>query len=121
MPIAVIDPDDIAAVAAAVLRSPGHDHRSYRLTGPETLLPGERAAILGAVLDRPIQLRPEPDDQARARMAESMPPEMVDAFFQFFRRGGYDDSQVDDVAPTLIGRPLRTFHDWADAHAAAFR
>ncbi|MFG1927162.1 NAD(P)H-binding protein [Cryptosporangium sp. NPDC048952] len=120
VPIAVIDPDDIAAVASLVLRTPGHDAQSYRLTGPDVLLPAERAAILGAVLQRPIQLQPEPDDQARVRMEESMPPEMVDAFFQFFRRGGYDDAHVNDVAPTLLGRPLRTFRAWADANHGAF-
>jgi hypothetical protein len=46
---------------------------------------------------------------------------MVDAFFQFFRRGGYDDSHVDDTAAHLLGRSPRTFHDWALAHAGAFR
>jgi hypothetical protein len=54
-------------------------------------------------------------------MGESMPDTLVDAFFQFFRRGGYDDSHVDGTAARLLGRPPRTFGDWALAHAEAFR
>jgi uncharacterized protein YbjT (DUF2867 family) len=121
VPIATIDPFDIAAVAALTLTSDGHNQRSYRLTGPESLLPADRAAILGGVLGQDLRLVAEPDDDARLRMGESMPGTMVDAFFQFFRRGGYDDSHVDDTAARLLGRPPRTFRDWALAHAGAFR
>jgi uncharacterized protein YbjT (DUF2867 family) len=121
VPIAVIDPFDIAAVAALTLTSDGHSQRSYRLTGPGSLLPADRAAILGGVLRRDLSLVAEPDDDARRRMGESMPDALVDALFQFFRRGGYDDSRVDDTATRLLGRPPRTFRDWALAHAGAFR
>jgi uncharacterized protein YbjT (DUF2867 family) len=120
VPIATIDPMDIGAVAALALTSTGHHGRSYRLTGPEALLPADRARILGSVLGRSLRLVPEADDEARRRMEEAMPDTMVDAFFQFFRRGGYDDSHVDDTAAHLLGRPPRTFHDWARAHADAF-
>jgi uncharacterized protein YbjT (DUF2867 family) len=121
VPIAVIDPYDLGAVAAAALTSGGHNWQSYRLTGPEPLLPADRAAILGRVLGRDLRLVAEPDDDARRRMGESMPDTLVDAFFQFFRRGGYDDSHVDGTAARLLGRPPRTFGDWALAHAEAFR
>jgi hypothetical protein len=73
------------------------------------------------VLGRPVELIPEADGPARRRMAASMPGPMVDSFFQFFRRGGYDDSQVSDVAPRLLGRALRTFREWAEANAGAFQ
>jgi uncharacterized protein YbjT (DUF2867 family) len=121
VPIAAIDPADLAAVAARTLTADGHNRRSYRLTGPESLLPADRARILGGVLGRNLHLVAEPDDDARRRMEESMPDTLVDAFFQFFRRGGYDDSHVDDTAARLLDRPPRTFHDWALTHAGAFR
>jgi uncharacterized protein YbjT (DUF2867 family) len=121
VPIATIDPFDIAAVAALTLTSDGHNQRSYRLTGPESLLPADRAGILGGVLGRDLRIVAEPDDHARRRMGESMPDTLVDAFFQFFRRGGYDDSHVDDTAARLLDRPPRTFRDWSLAHAGAFR
>lgn len=120
VPIAVVDPDDIGAVAAVALVENGHTGRSYRLTGPEPLLPSDRARILGAALGRELTLVPEPDAEARERMSGTMPAEYVDAFFQFFRRGGYDDSHVTGVVTDLLGRPARTFAQWVDAHRGAF-
>jgi hypothetical protein len=70
---------------------------------------------------RDLRLVAEPDDHARSRMGESMPDTLVDAFFRFFRRGGYDDSHVNDTTAHLLGRPPRTSQDWALAHAEAFR
>src|SRR3954454_17141117 len=75
VPVATIDPRDIAAVAAAALTEDGHAGRSYRLSGPESLRPAERAAILARVLERPIDCRAQPNDEARAEMSASMPAE----------------------------------------------
>jgi uncharacterized protein YbjT (DUF2867 family) len=50
--VATVDPDDIGAVAAAGLTSDAHEGRTYRLSGPESLLPADRVAILGDVLGR---------------------------------------------------------------------
>jgi uncharacterized protein YbjT (DUF2867 family) len=121
VPVSVIDPADIAAVAAITLTTSGHESHSYRLTGPVAMLPADRARVLGEVLGRPVELIAEPDSAARQRMMADMPEPMADAFFQFFRRGGYDDSHVNDVGPRLLGRPLRTFREWAEANAGAFQ
>ncbi|MCD2193794.1 hypothetical protein LQ327_10445 [Actinomycetospora endophytica] len=55
---------------------------------------------------------PLPDDEARGQVP--------DAFFRFFRGGEYDDSGTTPVVETLLGRPPRTFRDWAAAHLGAF-
>jgi uncharacterized protein YbjT (DUF2867 family) len=120
VPTAVIDPADIAAAAARALTQDGHGGRSYRLTGPQALLPAERAAILGEALGRDLRVEALPDDEARRELSASMPGPMVDAFFEFSRGGTYRDDQVGGEAPALLGRPLRTFGDWARAHAGAF-
>lgn len=121
VPIAVIDPADIAAVAALALTEAGHDGRTYRLTGPESLLPGDRLRRLGTVLGRNLQLVPELDDAARARLTAAMSADAADAFFRFFRGGEYDDSIVRPTVHELLGRPARTFDQWAEEHADAFR
>jgi len=48
--VAMIDPHDIAAVAAAALTSDGHEGRVYTVSGPEPLRPADRVRILGEVL-----------------------------------------------------------------------
>jgi len=61
VPIAAIDPADIAAVASVVLTGPGHEGAALTLSGPEPLTPGEQVAALGRALS---------DDEARASMAD---------------------------------------------------
>jgi uncharacterized protein YbjT (DUF2867 family) len=110
---AQIDPRDIAAVAAVALTRDGHAGRSYRLSGPESLLAAERVAILGSVLGRDLRLEPQSDEDARAEMSGTMPAEYVDAFFAFFAEGTLDESAVLPTVEQVLGRPPRTFADWA--------
>ena len=117
---AVIDPADIAAVAALALTTSGHEERVYELSGPEALTPGDRVAVLADVLQRPLRFAAQPDAEARAEMSASMPAAYVDAFFDFYAAGSLDESAVLPTVRELTGRAPRTFAQWAAAHAAAF-
>jgi uncharacterized protein YbjT (DUF2867 family) len=119
--VATIDPDDVGAVAAAALTSASHAGRAYRLSGPESLAPGERVAILAGVLGRELRFEGQSNEEARAEMSEAMPAEYVDAFFRFFADGDLDESAVLPTVQEITGRPPRSFEEWARAHADAFR
>ncbi len=119
--IAAIDPCDIAAVAAEVLSAQGHEGHSYRLTGPESLLPADQVRVLATVLGRDLRFEGQSDAEARAEMSRTMPAEYVDAFFRFFSDGTYDDSRVYPTVQELTGRQPRTFEQWALAYAESFR
>jgi uncharacterized protein YbjT (DUF2867 family) len=119
--VATIDPFDVAAVSAQALTSKGHEERSYRLSGPEPLLPGDRVAVLAEVLGRDLRFEGQSDAEARAEMSEAMPAEYVDAFFSFFVDGKLDESQVLPTVEEVTGRPPRSFEQWARAHADALR
>jgi uncharacterized protein YbjT (DUF2867 family) len=118
--VAMIDPSDIAAVAAAALTAPGHDGRVYTVSGPQALRPADRARILGEVLGRDLRFEAQPDDEARAEMAAAMPAAYVDAFFDFYVKGTLDESQPQPDVAAVTGRPPRTFRQWAQAHASEF-
>jgi uncharacterized protein YbjT (DUF2867 family) len=118
---AVTDPADVADVAALALTTPGHESRVYELSGPEPLTPADRVAILGQVLHRDLQFEAQTDEDARAEMSETTPVGYVDAFFDFYADGSLDESKVLPAVPELTGRPPRTFSQWAEAHAGAFR
>ena len=121
VPIAAIDPLDIAAAAALALTVTGHDGATYRLTGPEPIFPADRVRVLAGILGRELQFVPLTDAEAREQMSASMPPEYVSAFLSFFADGTYNDSVVHPTVQQLTGRPPRSFEQWANAHANAFR
>lgn len=118
---AAIDPADIAAAAALALTSDGHEGRIYELTGPDSLLPADQIAVLAKVLGRDLRCEGLPDEEARAQMEATMPAEYVDAFFRFYADGTLDESQVLPTVREVTGHPPRTFAQWAEVHADAFR
>jgi uncharacterized protein YbjT (DUF2867 family) len=118
--VATIDPADIGAVAARALATSDHEGRSYRLSGPESLLPEDRLRILGEVLGRPLRFEAQSDDEARAEMSAAMPAEYVDAFFSFFVDGKLDESEVLPTVESVLGRSPRRFEEWARANVDRF-
>ncbi|GAA0931450.1 NAD(P)H-binding protein [Pseudonocardia zijingensis] len=119
--VAVIDPADIAAVAAAALVEHGHAGRIHALSGPEALLPADRVRVLGEVLGRDLRFEAQSDEEAWADMTARMPEPYVRAFFDFYVDGSLDESTVLPTVQEITGRAPRTFPDWARAHADAFR
>jgi uncharacterized protein YbjT (DUF2867 family) len=121
VPVATIDPADIAAVAIAAFDSGEHRGRAHRLSGPESLLPAERLAILARVTGRDLRFEGMSNEEARAEMSANMPQQYVDAFFSFFVDGTVDETTVLPTVSEILGRPPGTFEQWAVAHADAFR
>jgi uncharacterized protein YbjT (DUF2867 family) len=121
VPIATIDPADIAEVAASALTTDRHQGRNYRVSGPESLLPAEQVAIVAPAIGRDLRFEAQSNEEARAEMTAAMPAEYVDAFFSFFVDGTVDESTVLPTVQEVLGRPPRRFEDWARAHAGAFR
>lgn len=117
---AVIDPHDIAAVAAVALTSDGNAGQVYRVTGPVALRPADQVRIIGERIGREIGFEGKSNDEARADMLTSTPPEYVEAFFSFYVDGTLDESPVLPTVEQVTGRPPRTFAQWVGAHADEF-
>ncbi|EME57175.1 NAD(P)H-binding protein [Amycolatopsis decaplanina] len=117
----VIDPADIAGVAAAVLRESGHHGRTYVLTGPEPISPRRQVADLADALGEPLRFAELSEDEARAAMSEFMPPVVVEATLSILGRPTEDELRVSPDVEKVLGRPGRTFADWAARNAAAFK
>jgi (4-alkanoyl-5-oxo-2,5-dihydrofuran-3-yl)methyl phosphate reductase len=121
--IPVIDPDDIAAVAAAVLTIPGHAGRTYELTGPESLTSEQQVATLASLLGRPLKYVNVPDSVARDSMLRTgMQSRQVEALLgltQTLRAAGRMEPTEDVQA--VLGREPRSFRQWAEANLAAFQ
>jgi uncharacterized protein YbjT (DUF2867 family) len=120
---AVIDPADIAAVAAAVLTEDGHESAEYTLTGPESLTTAEQARILGDALGRRIALRDvaTAEDAVRSRYPHGASPELAAAVTEAWALMRADTVGArTDTVERLIGRPPRTFAAWCRDHIADF-
>jgi uncharacterized protein YbjT (DUF2867 family) len=121
--IASIDVRDIAEVATMALTEPGHEGKTYPLTGPEALTMAEVAEKLSAATGRPIQyVNVAPDEAKQAQLAAGMPQYTADALAELFaeRRKG-KESQVSPVIEGIIGRRPTSFDDFALRNAAVFR
>ncbi|HET9801647.1 MAG TPA: SDR family oxidoreductase [Candidatus Acidoferrum sp.] len=118
-----VHPRDIAAVAVRALTTPGHEGKSYTLTGPEALSVGEQVKILADAVGKPIDYVPVSDEAIRAAMEKAaLPAPLINALLPFaaFIRSGRA-SAVFPTVQQVTGRQPFTFSDWARENAAAFR
>jgi uncharacterized protein YbjT (DUF2867 family) len=119
----LLDPGDLAAIAALIFDTdPGaHAGQAYTLTGPEVVTVTDQVEILAAELGRPIEFVELTEDQALAILSRTQPPDFVANYIPVQRRYLTVPPTVHDTVPDLLGRPGRTFRDWARANRARFR
>ena len=121
--IAMIDRWDVAAVAAVVLTTEGHEGATYELTGPEAITYGRIAEELSAVAGRSIGFVDVPDEAARQGFVEAgMPDWLVEhliGVFRIIRQGALE--QTSDTVRSLTGREPRPFAEFAREHAGLFQ
>jgi hypothetical protein len=99
------------------LRNPGRS----TLTGPAAISLREAARDIEAVLNRPIAYQPISAEQAEAAMLEAGMDAWdaaVNAEYGIAYAGGWGDFTTSDL-PDLIGRPGRSFAEFAIDHAGA--
>ncbi|MFF5211680.1 NAD(P)H-binding protein [Streptosporangium sp. NPDC000396] len=119
---AMIHPRDIAAVAAHVLTTPGHDGHIYTLTGGQAYSPQQQADIIGQILGQPIKLieRAPAETQAEFdRLGWSGP--RLEALLELKRQSAAWDWQVFDTVEKLTGTAPLTLHDWVRENIHIFR
>ncbi len=118
----IIDPRDIAAVAAEALTTSVHTGQTYTLTGPELLGMADQADILARVTGHPVGHVDLSVEESQAQLvATGMTPEAVAAASLGMRwaRAGHAEILTDTVTD-ILGRKPGTVEQWAREHAAAF-
>ena len=121
-PIAMIDPADIAAVAARALLDDTVPAGVLHLSGPEALSYHQVAQRLSDVLGRDITyLEVTPEEANHGMVASGIPEPAARQILEVFaglRRGEY--ATTTDAVPRLTGRPAITLAEFVRGHAAAF-
>ena len=121
--IGMVDARDVAAVAAEIAVSPApHAGKTYWLTGPELISNYDVAAVLSTLLGRTItytelSFEQDKDTMIRAGVPEPV-AEMNAQAFSMIADG--DAEWVTEDVPSLLGRPARSFEQFAADYAAAF-
>jgi uncharacterized protein YbjT (DUF2867 family) len=121
--VGMIDTRDVAAVAAEIAASPApHAGKTYWPTGPEAISFSDAAVVLAKLLGRPITFQPLTVEEQTQAMIDIGLPESLAAMnaqaVALFAQG--DSDYVTDDVPSLLGRPARTFEQFATDHAEVF-
>lgn len=115
-----VDPSDIAEVAAAALVDDGHAGRTYALTGPAAVSPRERTRALAEALGVPLTFVELTRAEARAGMLAYIPEHVVDGTLAILGEPLPEEQVPSPDVETVLGRPARSFADWARRNVAAF-
>ncbi|MEV7090507.1 NAD(P)H-binding protein [Streptomyces sp. NPDC093085] len=119
--VPVVDPVDIAEVAAACLLDDRHTGQTYELTGPEVITPRGQAAALATALSSPVAFHELTREEAKAAMSRAMPPELADDTLDILGAPLPAEQRVSPHIRHVLGRAPHSFATWATRNAAAFR
>ncbi|SEE80626.1 Uncharacterized conserved protein YbjT, contains NAD(P)-binding and DUF2867 domains [Streptomyces sp. 2131.1] len=120
---ACVDPRDVAEAAVRALTGAAGEHagRAHTLTGPQTLSAAQQTAELADLLGQELRFEELTPQQARTALGARYPADIADALLESARRQhSGSKAVVDPTLPGLLGRPARTFRDWAADHLDAF-
>jgi uncharacterized protein YbjT (DUF2867 family) len=117
--------DDVAEVAAQVLRSIGdgtHDGATYDVTGPESLTLAEVARQLSAASGTPVTFHNETEPEAyESRARYNAPPFEVEGWVTSYQSIAVGEmSRVSDDVQRVIGRPPVTFAQFLAANPESY-
>ena len=119
----LVDARDVAAVAAEIAASPAaHVGQTYWLTGPGLISNYDVAAVLSKLLGRTITYRELTVEENTETMIRAGVPEQIAQMNAqaFSMAAGGDAEWLTEDVLSLLGRPARSFQQFANDYAAAF-
>jgi uncharacterized protein YbjT (DUF2867 family) len=120
--VAMADTRDVAGVAARVLTGGDHAQRTYVLTGSEALTFSEAAECLSSAVRQRVRYVTVSPEEYRGRLLVAGVPswEAEDTQRAYELMEEDWDSELTEEVSTLLGRPPRTFSQFARDHALLF-
>ncbi|OIJ91798.1 NmrA family transcriptional regulator [Streptomyces sp. MUSC 14] len=119
--VPVIDPADIAEVAAACLLDDRHTGGVYELTGPEVITPRQQAETIASALGSPLRFHELTRDEAKTMMTQLVPVELADDTLDIISAPTPAELRISPDVQRVLGRAPRTFNRWVARNIAVFR
>ncbi|MFJ7586879.1 SDR family oxidoreductase [Streptomyces sp. NPDC097617] len=119
--VPVVDPADIAEVAAACLLDSQHTGRVYELTGPEVIAPRQQAEAIAAALGSPVRFHELTRDEAKVAMTRFVPIELADDTLDIISAPNPAELRISPDVERVLGRVPHSFNDWVARNVDAFR
>jgi uncharacterized protein YbjT (DUF2867 family) len=121
--LAPVDVEDIAKVTCTLLRTGGHEGKSYDMTGPQALTMTEIAEHISGAIGKIVRyVNVAPSERRRALLAAGIPLYFADALdVQSSERRKGSESKVYPGVHEAFGIHPTTFAEFARRNATAFR
>jgi uncharacterized protein YbjT (DUF2867 family) len=112
---------DLAEVGARALLTDDLVGRRPVLTGPQALTQEEMVTTIGDAIGRPLRFQEVPPEAAKQGMIQAGFPEaLADGFLAMQAESYGQPGLVSGEVEKILGRPGRTYAEWAAEHAADF-
>ena len=119
--VSAVDVRDIAAVAAAALTEPGHQGRTYTITGPAAITHGEIAAALSRAVGREITFVDAPPEAFAHSLREVLPAWQIDGLLEDYAHYARGEAEtVHSTVAEITGHRPRDVDQFARDYAGAF-
>jgi uncharacterized protein YbjT (DUF2867 family) len=106
----------------AALTTPGHEAKTYVITGPELLSQADMMARASVILGRSLSFVDISEAESRERMlGAGVPTPFVDSLLGHFAAIKAGRATVTSTVAELTGRPARRFDDWVRDHTSLLK
>jgi uncharacterized protein YbjT (DUF2867 family) len=128
---------DIAEVSACALLQDGHAGAKYHISGGDSLTQAEQVALIGEAIGREVAFEDITGDEARAEFHQRIgprleelvadgtirrtdTPEIIETRIRYYVESLEGPAEIDGTVEKVLGKPARTFAEWAVDHKADF-
>ena len=110
---------DMAEIAILGLTTSAHAGKTYDLTGPAAITAVEQLEIIGRATRRNLRYEEATGDAALSALS-FLPPPLAQGILASWERATRDEPFVTDDVARVLGKPARSFEEWAGDNASAF-
>jgi uncharacterized protein YbjT (DUF2867 family) len=135
--VSAIHERDIAEVSTCALLQDGHAGAKYHITGGDSITQAEQVALIGKAIGRDLAFDDITGDDVRVELRQrfkprlqelirsgviepAAAPEIIETRIRHYVEALEGPVEIDGTVEKVLGKPARTFAEWAVDHKADF-